>query len=1044
MKLTTRLNFVLILASFFVSGVAGLLYQVVWTRYLALFLGHTSYAVVAVLAAFMGGLALGNAWLGTWVDRLRRPLFFYGLLELGIGVFAVCFPRYYELVHGGFIALLKATQPEGAARLALQFLFAGVTILLPTVLMGATLPALTKFVTRSLAELRGQVAALYAINSTGAVVGTLLADWWWIPGYGLEMVVYFGALLSLGIGLLALILSRAMDEGEAPDAPPRPAAGIVETFSPAELRLALAGIGVSGFVAMLYEVAWTRLLGLALGSSTHAYSLMLATFISGIAVGGWIIYRWKRPAHTLTAFAWAELALAATLFASLWFYDLLPWWFSRLADLLARRPAAYPLYELCQGLICFAVMFVPAACLGMTLPLVSRVATAELARSGRSVGRVFAVNTLGTVLGAVLSGLLFLPWLGLARTLVIGLALNLFVGAAVLLRARPRARLIFAGAAAAGLAALWWIAGAQLTPRWQKTFALGLWRATAVPPTLADYRRVQASLDLVSYRDGSGSSVAVSRFQAEEGTTVIALRTNGKVDANSGTDMSTQVLAGQIPMLLHPQAASVLVVGVGSGVTVGTVLQHPAVRRLDVVEISPEVVAAARGPFAPFNHQALEDPRTHLAVEDAKTFLQTTPQTYDVIVTEPSNPWMAGVAAVFSQEFFEACRARLRPGGMVAQWLQAYETDDATFELVAATFSSVFPQTSVWHTANGDLLLVGSQGSQEPDLDQLAARAAVPAVAADLARVGVRGVTTLLSLQLIAAADGASLPGADTRIHSDFVPVLEYAAQRAFFVRDRVTKVDRLSELASPRPRTLLGRWLVPHPVTAADCEALAQGFSTAHVPGPALLRSVVLHWLALEPGSVKALKLLALLSDTAPGTDAEAMRLVDRTEFRGEAARHDLETIRTYVSALLTSWRAQSSAWHVPSAVTLEALLRQLIEKDARHARIHRLHLAEVLWGLGRDAEFLAEARTALGPDQSPTNEPHFVLDPRAPARVLGLMLDLFQRRGDGALARQVVQEAVQQRFLGPAAADRDAVLEWHARRVVAEAVDAAAAPAR
>ena len=190
MNQRSKLAYILILGSFFFSGVAGLLYQVVWTRYLALFLGHTSYAVIAVLAAFMGGMALGNAWLGTVVDRVRRPLLFYAGLELGIGVFAIIFPAYYELVHRAFLSVVRTFAPAGAIRLALQFGFAGLTILLPTVLMGATLPALTKFVTRSLTELRGRVAALYAINSSGAVIGTIAADWWWIPSLGLEPTLY--------------------------------------------------------------------------------------------------------------------------------------------------------------------------------------------------------------------------------------------------------------------------------------------------------------------------------------------------------------------------------------------------------------------------------------------------------------------------------------------------------------------------------------------------------------------------------------------------------------------------------------------------------------------------------------------------------------------------------------------------------------------------------------------------------------------------------------------------------------------------------------
>ena len=271
----------------------------------------------------------------------------------------------------------------------------------------------------------GKVAALYAINSTGAVVGTLVADWWWIPSLGLEAVVQAGAVMSIAIGLVAWVMSHRTGEGLSAPAVEQPSAPETnEAFTEAEMRLAVVGIGVSGFVAMLYEVTWTRILALALGSTTHAYSLMLITFISGIAVGGWIIYRWKRQANTLIAFAWAEIALAGTLMASMFYYDHLPYWFTKLAGHLNRQPESYPVYELVQGLVCLLVMFIPALCLGMTLPLVSRVATAELARTGRSVGRVFAVNTLGTVLGAAVTGLVLLPRLGLAATMGLGIGLN--------------------------------------------------------------------------------------------------------------------------------------------------------------------------------------------------------------------------------------------------------------------------------------------------------------------------------------------------------------------------------------------------------------------------------------------------------------------------------------------------------------------------------------------------------------------------------------------------------------------------------------------
>src|SRR6185436_6231884 len=320
MKSNLRVIFALVMACFFVSGVAGLVYQIAWTRYLSLFLGHTSYAVVAVLVAFMGGLAIGNAVVGVWTDRAEKPLSLYGWLEIGIAIYAVLFPSYYELCHKLYVSAARHFAEGGAPLLLLKFAFSFVTILLPATLMGATFPALTRFVTRSLAELRERVASLYFINSVGAVVGCLVADFWWIPAMGLEFTVFGAAALNLIAGLTSLAMSHKIGEGNLAEVTePANAQAAQEHFSPLDLKVATIAIGCSGFVAMLYEVAWTRVLALALGSSVHAFSIMLITFISGIAAGAALIARWKTR-RTMEAFAWAEGALAVTVFISMFFY----------------------------------------------------------------------------------------------------------------------------------------------------------------------------------------------------------------------------------------------------------------------------------------------------------------------------------------------------------------------------------------------------------------------------------------------------------------------------------------------------------------------------------------------------------------------------------------------------------------------------------------------------------------------------------------------------------------------------------------------------
>ena len=1034
-----RLAHALILGSFFFSGVAGLLYQVVWTRYLALFLGHTSYAVVAVLAAFMGGLALGNAWLGSVADRVRRPLMFYAGLELGIGVFALLFPAYYDLVHGWFIALVRAMDPGGVLRLSIQFGFAGLTILLPTVLMGATLPALTRFVTRSLSQLRGRVAVLYAINSSGAVLGTVCADWWSIPRLGLESTLYLGASLSIGVGLIAVAISRVTGEGlEGPvtETPGGSGAGPDEQFSPAELRLALVGIGASGFVAMVYEIAWTRLLALALGSTTHAYSLMLATFISGIAAGGWIVSRWRRQAHTLVAFGLAELALAATLFISIWFYDLLPWWFVRLSELLARRPGAYPLYELFQALICFGVMFVPAVCLGTTLPLASRVATVALAVTGRSVGRVFAVNTAGTVLGAVVGGLILMPHLGLAHTFALGIALNALIGTAILVQRYPGQRAAwFAPLVVLGMS---WFAASALEPRWQKAFVLGIWRDSVAPGSVADYREYVNRVDLRYHRDGAGSTVAVIGNPLAGGREQLSLRVNGKTDATSVGDMSTQVLMGHLPLLLKPTSSDALVVGLGSGVTVGAVLRHPGIAHVDVVEISPEVVTVARDLFGPFNNNALADARVRLSVEDAKSFLAVTPRQYDVIVTEPSNPWMAGVAAVFSHEYYASARDRLKPGGLVAQWLQVYETNDRIVDTVVNTFSSVFPNVGIWQVGAGDLVLIGSMMPRVTDLEALTRRFDDPLVRADLARVGIQSLPPLLMQELIPHGDAAYLPetSPETPIHSDFRPVLEYEAQRAFFERVGASKVFEVSEPRQTRPRMLLSQVRPPGSLTAADFAAAADLFRASSIPDPPVFRSQVRRWLELGTRDLEPLRLLVALDGQVPVTDAVNAAVGIQPEFALALAQTNIALMREQAGALMVRHRTRRSAYFLPPTEELEAVLKALVDEDSSQRRVHRARLAEVLWDRGDEAQFLALALKVFSTQSADEGPYEFDLDPRAPRLVIARMLQLFVQRGDFRTAIQLVKEAVQKGFAGEKATFREPLLEYQARRVLGTAM--------
>lgn len=1010
MNRSARFSFALIVLCFLASGAAGLIYQVVWSRYLALFLGHTSYAIVAVLVAFMGGLAVGNAWFGRRADRSRKPLGIYAWLEIGIGLYAIAFPAYYSLCHDAFIGWVRSFDPGPTALLAVKFLFSFLLILLPTVLMGATFPVLTRFITRSLSELRERVAALYAINSAGAVAGCVIADFFWIPRYGLEITMFGGAAMNIVVGLVALVLSfrsemgSAAAPGPAPAAVPAAAVPPEETYSPGELRLAIIGIGLSGFVAMLYEVAWTRLLALALGSSTHAFSLMLITFITGIAAGAWIVYLWKGLRRTLLAFAWAELALAGTLFVSLFYYRYLSYWFVKMAGLLARREEAYPIYEMLQAATCFAVMFVPAVCLGMTLPLVSRVVTVELARTGRSVGSVFAINTLGTVLGAVLTGLWLMPMLGLARTFAVGIALNAMIGLAVLIRHRfGRFRTSLALPAVVGCAIVWFV-GAKLDPIWQRSFLLGLWRVANPPRTAAEFRQTADLIPLLYHKDGAGSTVDVYGWN-DNGHERLTLKVNGKADAGTSSDMLTQVLLGHLPMLLRPQMEQALVIGLGSGMTCGAVARHPSIQRLDAVEISPEVAEAAKL-FSAFNDNILKNSTLHLAIEDAKSFLKTSDRQYDLIISQPSNPWMAGVAAVFSREYYESCARRLKPDGVMAQWVQGYETTDETVAMVFRTFLSVFPYASAWQAALGDIFLIGTSQPLRVDLEAMQARFNEPSIRGDLARINLHTLPTILAREMISQQNALFVVSQDGPIHSDFFPQLEYLAQRGFFLNRVADQWLQFREDFSPRSTTWLGAYLQKHPLNEEDFQAFLQDYQTHRLPNPPQFRSLLHRWQADASRPAFPLHYWVTASERIPAAEIRALRLAPLLPSLIEEAKSNPEPLRTYAADLMDTYRGQRSVFYVPPTSDLESALEQLIDTDPHHQRVYKLHLAEIAWDRGDDRRCSELGQNALAPDEQ-GGPVDFSRDPSAPHAVLFRMIESLWRSGRGPEAWALCQQA-------------------------------------
>ncbi|MFH2203160.1 MAG: hypothetical protein ABIJ96_08615 [Elusimicrobiota bacterium] len=768
---------------FFLSGATGLLYEVLWAKHLALVLGSTAIAQTFILTMFLAGLAIGNAVFGRLADRSDNPLALYARLEFAVAACAALSPLAFRAV-----ALL----PWNFAAVG-----GAVCVLAPSILLGGTLPALSRWIAPTLAQMRRGVSWLYFLNSAGAAFGALTAGFVLIPQLGIDIPVVIAAAINAAIGGAALAVSKTR---------PAPVDAAAEEQRPGSCPpwAIYAAVFLSGFVALSYEIGWIRLLALSLGSSTYTFSLMLGAFISGIALGSLAV---TRPGLSVwdpaVLFAWAELGVVASLLAAWPFYERLPYYAMFLAGSLPRTPAAFYLVSILQWLFCFALMLLPTAFLGAALPLASRAAGRSDAGVGAVVGRIFAFNTAGNVAGAAASGLLLLPLLGIKGLFTAGMAVNLAVGLIVLWLAGGAGRLahrLAASLVAAGL-------GLHLffsPPLDNRLLSSGSFRRDKPPPVgFRTFKNLTGRRKLLFHRDGREATVTVE--QNRDAT--LYLKLNGKVDASTGEDMRTQALLAHLPLTLKPGAQEALIVGLGSGVTAGAALQHP-LKRLDVVEIS-RAVADAEKLFRAHNDSPLEDRRTRLHLEDAKTFLNRTPVRYDIVISEPSNPWLAGVGNLFSLDFYVRVRSRMKPGGIMVQWFHLYEMSDPVLRLVLRTFAAAFPQVTLWSTSSNDILLLGSDTPLPEEFGKMRAAMEVPAAAAGMRRIRIDSLAGLLSLQTASDAAVRQAAGAGP-LNKDHFPILEYQAPIAFFLNKTSALLSEIDERRHPErgKKLLLPRFL--------------------------------------------------------------------------------------------------------------------------------------------------------------------------------------------------------------------------------------------
>jgi spermidine synthase len=732
-------------ALFLVSGGTALVYQVAWVRNLSLIFGSSFQATSIVLTSFMAGLALGGFSFGRLVHRVRRPLRLYGLIEVGVALFAFALPTLLTAVDSLYVATALHLEDASIALTLMRVVMALGVLVIPTFFMGATLPVLTHFLSTRFDNFGVRLAWLYGLNTLGAAIGALSAGFVLIPVLGVWHTQLSAVIVNLAIGLVAILVgSKTLQTERETLRPAEHRAALLDEVAPSSgsaleilpLRLAFLGVAVSGMTALGLEVMWTRGISLSVDNTTYSFTVMLAAFLIGIWLGSWLyaVFPLRRvPEAVKFGIVLTAIGLSSVVSS---------YWIPRLPGVVIGLNRF--LYDDVQRvhpgvvlLVAFLVMLLPCILMGVSFPLAGE-ARARLCRQfGQAVGDTLALNTMGSILGSLLAGFVLIPFLGLQTGMLLAAAVNLAYGIVVLgavgvSRFEARRGLVATGTI--GLAAAALLLPSLASP-WD-TSVLGVFM-TNRPGLYVDQQRDvdgragKSRARIQYYREGRGSTIAVIDHGIRRGLLV-----NGKsVASDTPGDLELQLLMGHVPALIHPDPRSVLVVGLGAGFTLGAVAVHPEVERLVVVEIEPAVVDAA-ALFGNINGHALDAPGLEIVFQDGRNYLKTTREEFDVISADPIHPWTYGAAYLYTTEYYELARRRLKQGGIMSQWLPATELSPRDVKSVAATFSRSFSNVVLWR-ARADVLLVGSDSPIRIDLDRFTERLERPPVQNQLASLGL-------------------------------------------------------------------------------------------------------------------------------------------------------------------------------------------------------------------------------------------------------------------------------------------------------------------
>jgi len=822
----------------FLSGFAALVYELIWFRELGHIFGNTVHAAATVLTAFMMGLAWGADLARRRIRRTENPIRLFGLIEAGIGLYALGVPLAFALANVSFVAVARHI-PEAAAWLTgLRFVLASLVLIVPTLLMGASLPVLSEGLLRSPERFTARLGGLYGSNTAGATFGVLASGFLLVPNLGVRATNFLAAAINILVGLLALRLSR----GSKPDPVQSP------PVEAASRPLGLLGVAACcGFLALALETVWFRALVLIFGSTSHSFAIMVAVFLLGMAIGAAALARFaNQPSRAAWALAAALAGICLWTFLSMRLYDTGPEFLLRF---LVRFNFSWTGMLLAKSLLAATFLLPLAVFSGLAFPAVVRLVRDHTASAGSAVGAVFSVNALGSAAGAALAGFALLPLCGIERSLlVLGSAAGL-TSLAVAWRgihAAPRPRLVFGALVLAAGSALLFQA-----PRWDALLLSS--GAYFSPKSHVENGRVVlrdnlSYVELLFYREGATATIAVTR--AQDGS--LRFSSDGKVEADSiAENMMLQRMQGHLPMLFHPKPQRLLNIGFGAGVTAGAVSLYPEVK-LDIAEIEPAVTNVA-GIFASLNHHIIQRGGYHLVLNDGRNHLLLTTNRYDVITSDPFEPVVAGAASLYTVEHFRLARSRLAPGGVMAQFLPLYELSRADLMMILRTFVRVFPRTAVFFTGT-DTVLLGWTDGASLRLETAAAKFAVPELRASLAQSGLDRPERLLEMLVMEIGpDGVAIE--EGPVNTDDLPVIEFSAPKSALVYQPDSNHQVLLQMFRDIPSGYLAG-LPPGVVTATE---------RGHAGLRTLLQACLLRSTGDRQGSLKLFREAAELAPANP-----------------------------------------------------------------------------------------------------------------------------------------------------------------------------------